>query len=357
MDFGEDPDDEPAFAYIWKTCRDPLLLVVCPNNKSSNERLEEFTTNYQNLLSTQPASGFMVYIMTIEDFKNSSSAGCVFNRVLICAPVRDLDPFLNAKQFYLQGSLEEKSFNTKDSELFLNFYKKRGLLVEVPTSLCSQVKPSVELLQSMVSLPQIPEGTIIGSARMAFGRIDPFNQKSNKYAESVVNPECGRGINFSNVLTLYSLVKNIDISPNQLRPLENHIDLAQRYVNDLKVNLKVLEMEEKTIEYVSKINMMLEEIFPGIWEGRERVIYSSDDIDKSLQAAIARFGSIVLSRESGVIPGTMPYYDLVAATEFSCGSLEEKFGKIVEKEGESPKLNWNNVYRHWIQVFSATSIF
>jgi hypothetical protein len=359
-DFGEDPDDEPCFAYLWKTCRSPMLLVVCPNNKSSEERLWEFMRNYQNLLSTQPLSQYTVYVMTLEEFKGTLQPGTVVDKVLICAPVGDLSPFLVAKQFYLQGSLEEKSFNTKNSETFLTFYKNKGLLREVPTSLCSQAKPTVELLQSMRTIPQIQEGTIVGSAKMAIGRIDPSNVKSNQYAETVINPKIsGRGINFRNVLTLYSIVVDnsfqvesetiqkgdveslLSITNRLPTPSKIHIDLANQYVTLLKSYSVEVEMELETIDFLSKINMMLEGIFPGIWKNRTRLIYSSDDIDDSLQKNIQDFGSIVLSRDSGIIPGTMPFYDLVAATEFSSGSLLDTFG------------DWEHVYNHWIQVFSS----
>ena len=99
-----------------------------------------------------------------------------------------------------------------------------------------------------------------------------------------------------------------------------------------------MKLKDSTINYLSIINSMLDVIFPGIWEGRDMVITSSYDFNQ-LKPLTDHFISVALSNGSGVIPGTMPCYDLFVVTIFS--------GFVFEDNPEG----WKNIYNNWYLVF------
>ena len=99
-----------------------------------------------------------------------------------------------------------------------------------------------------------------------------------------------------------------------------------------------MKLKDSTINYLSIINSMLDVIFAGIWEGRDMVITSSYDFNQ-LKPLTDHFISVALSNGSGVIPGTMPCYDLFVVTIFS--------GFVFEDNPEG----WKNIYNNWYLVF------
>ena len=339
FDPGQDPDDEQAMLYLYKKHKNRMIWVFCPNDKISQERMDIFYQQFFRFFKdNSPFNGNCVYMITKENYFNTVSDRQQFNRVLICSPIDNILPNINVNQVFVQGSLEEKSFNTLNSENFLKHYRQQGILFEISSKICAKTKPTIQLLNYMNAISdELCQNILLGGARCAIGRMHPEDPK-NIYAETIINPEIkeNSGINYKNILTLYQMITGNEECPQYG---QKHRQLAIEYVNDLERNDVEMKLKESTINYLSIINSMLDAIFPSIWEGRDRVITSSDDFNK-LKPLTDQFIDMALSNGSGVIPGTMPCYDLFAATIFS--------GFVFEDNPEG----WKSIYNHWYLVFN-----
>lgn len=295
--------------------------------------------------------------------------------VLVCASMRGWDGSnLNVrKRLFFQGNIDDridsetgiivspKGLNAIGSEEFIVTMKGKlddaydGEFIVVPSERCAEMRPTARYIKSLSG--NFRTETAEAGFKLMVGRIAPGIvlpngiELSKKIAAGLVNPSRGRGANYEAMKSFMKLIgsdletdfdfDSIDethlarvkkIGENYFKrifdiPIDSTDELPEIIVyNDVDENGGVAEKsfdwdKDQTLKNITLINLGLEFVCPGIWDGRDLPFYSNFTPETSDDALMHLRGLYLTELEKvendTVIGFLNPSYDLFLGWVFT----------------------------------------
>ena len=203
-DRSEEIDDELCIKYLRELKEVPLKLLFIFTGTESITSLEAIDTWY--------SKGFESSTLTLEDKE------CKFITLeeYSSNDIHEPDYFLQIApgKGYTGDNLEVKekfifagevagvkpSFNYKGSSNIVDKFFQQGKLVCIPSEIMSGMRLNEELLNKFQGA--YLENIVFTAFKLAFGRMHPKHPVAPRFAEGLVNPEKGRGVNYKSVMIM-----------------------------------------------------------------------------------------------------------------------------------------------------------
>lgn len=288
VDAGEEIDDEMAIAMLARyghLYNIQRLVVIFVNGKiTGQERINQWKTKFGDSLADAP---LVPEYVAIDD-----AAGIIeetkFDVVIQIAPLYDDKSFKEVKtnKYFFAGDFPTPksavpSFNLNGSDAVLSHMQKKGILHTISSSLMATMKPSDRTVKILGD--EFADAVKFTAFKLGVSRMPPSNA-AKKYAEGLVHYEKDktRGANWFTVKKLFHIItgKNLEDVPDEaIAEHTNVYHLAKEYFREIFGDTYLQDMKYgvKAIKSLALINYALEIIVPGIWQGRDRVIFSTFD--------------------------------------------------------------------------------
>ena len=331
-DPSEEIDDEmaihllAAYGYTLYTIT-RLVLVFVNGEITAQERLDKWKAKFGISLTNAQVT---LECFTIDEA--SKVLGNVYDYVVQIAPLyRDCDKLngLMTRKYVFAGDYPTPegatpSFNMNGSDEILTRMKEQGILTTISSSLMAKMKPCDRVMEILGK--NLVDAVKFTAFKLAIGRMNPRIPIAKKFAEGLVHYVEGktRGANFNLVKNLFRIFtgKELEyVSVEVIGSDSNYYKLAVKYFHDIHGDAYLHEMTygEEAIMSLARINYGLEQIVPGIWEGRERVIcgpFADENFggDVSLQTSFATYKEkkLPMLTEEQRMSIYNPAYDLFA---------------------------------------------
>ena len=112
------------------------------------------------------------------------------------------------QKYILAGDFksDSPSFNMNGSEAITQKFFDQGKLVDISSPHMATMRFNGELLSKFTG--PFNEYIVFTAFKLAFGRMHPKCPVAQKFAEGLINPNVGRGVNYKSVMTI---AKNLDL--------------------------------------------------------------------------------------------------------------------------------------------------
>jgi len=224
------------------------------------------------------------------------------------------------------------SFNLSGSHETLASWQRQRRLRTIPSSVMAEMRPCKAILSWMPGAMR--DKVVFTGFKLALGRMPPtIPNVSVKSAEGLVHlvPNQTRGANWKAVETLFlgtahaqtrgytslNAVPESDVAEGTV-----YHALAVQYFKDVfgEGYGTRLAYGIASIRSLARMNFALAQIIPGLWEGRERVYYSTwkDEQfggDAAVRAAFETFKASLAGMDDGGLAVLNPLYDLYACVQ------------------------------------------
>ena len=203
-DSSEEIDDELCIKYLRELKDVPLKLLFIFTGTDSITSQEAIDTWY--------SKGFESSILTLDDKEYkfitleeySSNDNYNPDYFLQIAPGKEYtgDNLEVKEKFIFAGDVAglKPSFNYKGSDIIVNKFFQQGKLVCIPSEVMSRMRMNEELLNKFYG--SYRENIVFTAFKLAMGRMHPKHPVASKFAEGLINPEKGRGINYKSVMIM-----------------------------------------------------------------------------------------------------------------------------------------------------------
>lgn len=290
----EDTDDELGVKYLLNY-NDPLnVLIVFTGSASisAGNALAYWVRTFERTVLSKLTPGTTFAYTTLSDYAAAAENCCEY--ALQIGPLKGYDGanMVVNRNYVFAGDYKtpegaRPSFNRAGSEKILDKFFKEGKLVDIPSAHMVKMRFNKDLLSKFSTDADDPfaSNIVFTAFLLIFARMSP-NHVANKFAEGLVNPNCGRGANFTSVSKLCFELLGVDVDF-----LRGHEDLlnetgsclnvkscetvAKNYCEELEKNGVTLKDKEGTIKSLTDVNIMLQCIAD---KGRE-VVESSEAVD------------------------------------------------------------------------------
>ena len=230
---------------------------------------------------------------------------------------------------YITPEGSPQSFNRVGSDSILDKFNREGKLVDISSKHMAKMRFNEELVSKFTG--PFRDSIVFTAFMLAFGRMDP-SHSANKFAEGVINPNAGRGANYSSVMNMGFKLQGK--STDDFRAMQDVlgddglIDIkscriaARNYCDSLEENGVTLKDREGTINCLTDINIYLQSIN----------VSSALPLKKGQKAVISR-DEIVNIFESGTVftsdfdINSIPK-EILPAWEFFKQNAEELYGSF-----------------------------
>ena len=214
-DSSEEIDDQLAMLYL-RTVDVPMNLTFIftgTSNITGDQSLKEFTDTFEPHIPiwtprTRRETVRNVTLTTLETYKHSGPHNPDY--FLQIAPMKNYTGHnLEVNQKYiLAGDFksDSPSFNMAGSEALTMKFYEQGKLVDISSHHMATMRFNEELLSKFTG--PFNEYIVFTAFKLAFGRMHPKCPVAKKFAEGLVNPDVGRGVNYKSVMTI---AKNLDV--------------------------------------------------------------------------------------------------------------------------------------------------
>ena len=176
---------------------------------------------------------------------------------------------------------QRPSFNRVGAEDILDRSHSQGRLVDISSQHMATMRFNPELVAKFDG--PFLESTVFTAFLLAFARMSP-DHGASKFAEGLVNPNSGRGANYTSVM---NMAKALDIKPFPEDHFAQQIgsyahQAAVKYFDDLEKNDITLKDKEGSIQHLTMINYILEIIAErggveeSIFKENESKVFVSD---------------------------------------------------------------------------------
>ena len=208
---------------------------------------------------------------TIENFKKIK---CSFDYALQIAPMSGYNgENMEVKEKYVfagdyitpEGA--RPSFNRVGAEEILDRFHGEEKLVDISSAHMATMRFNQELVSKFTG--PFTDSIVFTAFMLAFGRMNP-SHSANKFAEGLINPNAGRGANYSSVMKMgFELQgKKIDelrrmqdvLSDEKLIDIKSCEAAAINYCDVLEANGVTLKDREGTITCLTDMNIYLQSI-------------------------------------------------------------------------------------------------
>jgi hypothetical protein len=225
------------------------------------------------------------------------------------------------------------SFNRMGSDAILKKFDSEEKLVSIPSAHMVKMRFTPELLAKFPD-KEFMDDIVFTAFLLIFARMSPTHG-ANKFAEGLINPDVGRGANYTSVMKTGSKLLGLDcfITPLDLArgwgPLrcinvKSCEHAAVNYCDALVMNGVTLKDRNGTIKYLTDINIFLQFISEPECESFEpcnifqndagdyEVFVSDFDVDSIPEKLILAWNKFK-SNSSGLTDCFNPVYDLFAS--------------------------------------------
>ena len=208
-DSSEEIDDQLAMRYL-RTVDVPMNLTFIFTGTSkitAEQSLKEFTETFE--MHIPILENFRnVTLTTLGTYKHGGQKNPDY--FLQIAPMNFYTgDNLEVKQKYiLAGDFksDSPSFNMNGSEAITQKFFDQGKLVDISSPHMATMRFNGELLSKFTG--PFNEYIVFTAFKLAFGRMHPKCPVAQEFAEGLVNPDVGRGVNYKSVM---SIAKNLDV--------------------------------------------------------------------------------------------------------------------------------------------------
>ena len=233
----KDIDDELLIKFLCENHAVPLDLTFVftgSDGVSPAEALEYWKKIFEPSVLAKKNPGSIVNYTTLPEYMVLESVECDY--ALQISPGNGYDgENLTVKEKYIfagdfvtpEGGRD--SFNKNGSDAILTKFSAEGKLVEIPSAHMAKMRFNKELL-SKFDGPFV-ERIVFTAFLLAFCRMHPKCPVSQKFAEGLVNPNVGRGVNYENVMKMAQNLGISDISNSE--GIESATKAAVKYFCDI----------------------------------------------------------------------------------------------------------------------------
>ena len=328
----KDTDDELLMNYLMTLKEIPLdLLFVFTGSDglSAPDALAYWVREFESNVLPKMNAKSSVHYTTLTEYAANESNACDY--YLQIAPGNDYEgKNLNVKEKYIFAgdSIPQRpgpdSFNKQGSEKILEKFFYEGKMVDISSSKMATMRFNDELL-SKFDGPFL-ENIVFTAFLLAFGRMHPGHPVAPRFAEGLINPLVGRGVNYSSIM---KIAENLDLDIGPDAP-ESCTTMAKKYFADISATAKGrggwdVSFNENSVKNLAEINCVLFEIHsqatstgwftssPGtdIFTENGSVFYSDFNI-YSIPESIRPSWEYFKKNSTGLIECFNPVYDLYA---------------------------------------------
>ena len=204
-DSSEEIDDQLAILYL-RTVDVPMNLtfIFTGTSKITGEQsLKEFTDTFEmHIPVTNNSVWGNVILTTLGTYKHGGPKNPDY--FLQIAPMKNYtgDNLEVNQKYILAGDFnsDSPSFNMDGSEAITMKFSEQGKLVDIPSPHMATMRFNEELLSKFTG--PFNEYIVFTAFKLAFGRMHPKCPVAQKFAEGLVNPDVGRGVNYKSVMTI-----------------------------------------------------------------------------------------------------------------------------------------------------------
>tara|TARA_A100001015_G_scaffold309649_1_gene409484 strand:+ start:563 stop:1729 length:1167 start_codon:yes stop_codon:yes gene_type:complete len=300
----EDTDDELGVKYLLNF-KDPLnVLIVFTGSASmsAGNALAYWVRNFESTVLSKMTPGTTFAYATLSDYAAADSNCCEYG--LQIGPLKGYDGanMTVNKKYVFAGDYKtpegaRPSFNRAGSEKILDKFFGEGKLIDIPSAHMVKMRFSKELLSKFSTDADDPfaSNIVFTAFLLIFARMSP-DHAANKFAEGLINPNCGRGANYTSVRKLCFELLGVDVDflrshedllneTGACLNIKSCVTVAENYCSALEKNGVTLKDKEGTIKYLTDVNIMLQCIAD---KGREVVEFSEpvDIFDRGSQGMV-----------------------------------------------------------------------
>lgn len=255
-----------------KDTDDELLLKYLANNKIPMNLLVVFTGSE----GISPGDALAYWIRTFESevlqkltpettisYTTLSNYACSVRKVcdyaLQIAPLNGYDGsnMTIEKKYIFAGDFvtpegARPSFNRSGAEAILEKFHSEGKLIDISSAHMVNMRFNSELLSKFEG--PFFDNIVFTGFLLIFARMSP-NHSACKFAEGLINPNVGRGANYTSVMKMKDVFGFGDIVPD-----EHSVTSSKNYISTLVKNDVTLKDPEGSEKCLSEMNAVLQSI-------------------------------------------------------------------------------------------------
>jgi len=233
----KDIDDELLIKFLCENHAAPLDLTFVftgSDGVSPAEALEYWKKIFEPSVLAKKNPGTIVNYTTLPEYMVLESVECDYALQISPGNGYDGENLTVREKYIFAGDFVtpeggRDSFNKNGSDAILTKFSAEGKLVEIPSAHMAKMRFNKELL-SKFDGPFV-ERIVFTAFLLAFCRMHPKCPVSQKFAEGLVNPNVGRGVNYENVMKMAQNLGISDISNSE--GIESATKAAVKYFCDI----------------------------------------------------------------------------------------------------------------------------
>jgi hypothetical protein len=333
----KDTDDELLIKYLCslKDCPLDLTFVFMGSDgiTASNSMvywIREFESNV--LSSVNPDSS--ISYLTIAEYKEYDAVSCDY--ALQISPMNGyagenltvLEKYIFAGDYATPEGARD-SFNKTGSQDILDRFQEQDKLVDIPSAHMVNMRFNDELLSKFTGA--FHDNIVFTAFLLIFARMSPTHG-ANKFAEGLINPKVGRGVNYHSVMKMKDVFGIPRMAQNVPRRMCTHNyewRAAKNYCSCLEENGVTLKDREETINCLTEMNIVLQLITDkdgehDIFDIKGSVFVSDFDIN-SIPEVLLPAWEVFKSNAMDLTECFNPVYDLFAGYVLT-GIIKDNLG-------------------------------
>jgi len=230
-DSSEEIDDQLAMLYL-RTVDVPMNLTFIFTGTSkitAEQSLKEFTDTFE--MHIPILENFRnVTLTTLGTYKHSGPQNPDYFLQIAPMDFYTGDNLEVNQKYILAGDFksDSPSFNMDGSEAITMKFSEQGKLVDIPSSHMATMRFNEELLSKFTG--PFNEYIVFTAFKLAFGRMHPKCPVAQKFAEGLVNPDVGRGVNYTSVMTI---ADNLGCHTAHRMPTDTGLNESNKYFKDI----------------------------------------------------------------------------------------------------------------------------
>ena len=316
-DSSEEIDDQIAILYL-RTVDVPMNLTFIFTGTSkitSEQSLKEFTDTFEMHIPIRNGVKSNVTLTTLETYKDSGAKNPDYFLQIAPMCLYTGDNLEVNQKYILAGDFksDSPSFNMNGSEAITQKFFDQGKLVDISSPHMATMRFNEELLSKFTG--PFNEYIVFTAFKLAFGRMHPKCPVAKQFAEGLINPNVGRGVNYKSVMTI---AKNLDLpwthgpdTPNTNEAIKYFKDTSGEEWNDPDGSLWKLSHINDALHWINVTATGNEDAYL-FRENGDEVFYSDFTVD-TIPELLKPSWEYFKANASKLIDCYNPVYDLFAA--------------------------------------------
>jgi hypothetical protein len=151
-----------------------------------------------------------------------------------------------------------QSFNKAGSQDILDRFQTQDKLIDIPSAHMVNMRFNDELLSKFTGA--FHDNIVFTAFLLIFARMSPTHG-ANKFAEGLINPEVGRGVNYHSVMKMkdvFGIDASVEMIPRRVCTHNYEWRAAKNYCSCLEENGVTLKDREGTINCLTEMNIVLQ---------------------------------------------------------------------------------------------------